>query len=75
MSPEIFRTKYYEICDQYQGFCKLYTDALVMALMGDKVSSANICGSTTKTIRLSNGVSFTEQSYMLSHLHLMLFIN
>ena len=23
--PEIFRAKYYEICDQYQDYCKLYT--------------------------------------------------
>jgi len=52
--PEIFRAKYYEICDQYQDYCKLYTDR---SMSGDQVGSATICGTTTKTVRLPNGVS------------------
>ena len=42
--PEIFRTKYHEICDQYQDYCKLYTDG---SMNGDQVGSATICGSTS----------------------------
>ena len=34
--PEIFRAKYYEICDQYQDYCKLYTDG---SMSGDQVGS------------------------------------
>jgi len=24
--PEIFLNKFYELCDEYKGFCRLYTD-------------------------------------------------
>ena len=63
-SLEIFRAKYYEICDLYQDFCKLYTDRSVI---GDQVGSATICGTTTKTVRLPNGVSiFTAELYAIT---------
>jgi len=45
--PEIFRAEYYEICDQYQDYCKLYTDGY---MSGDQVGSATICGTITKTV-------------------------
>jgi len=50
---EIFRAKYWEICDQYQDYCKFYTNG---SMSGDQVGSAAICGTTTKTVRLPNGV-------------------
>ena len=39
-------------CDQYQDYCKLYTDG---SMSGYQVGSATICGTTTKTARLPNG--------------------
>ena len=61
---EIFRAKYYEICDQYQDYCKLYTDG---SMSGDQVGSATICGTTTKTVRLPNGVSiFRAELYAIT---------
>jgi len=48
----------------YQDFCKLYTDRCVI---GDQVGSATICGTTTKTVRLPNGVSiFRAELYAIS---------
>ena len=62
--PEIFRAKYYEICDQYQDYCRLYTDG---SMSGDQVGSASICGTTTKTVRLPNGVSiFRSELYAIT---------
>jgi len=62
--PEIFRAKYYEICDQYQDYCKLYTDGF---MSGDQVGSAAICDTTTKTVRLPNGVSiFRAELYAIT---------
>ena len=61
---EIFRAKYYEICDQYQDYCKLYTDG---SMSGDQVGSATICGTTTKTVRLPNSVSiFRAELYAIT---------
>ena len=62
--PEIYRAKYYEICDQYQDYCKLYTDG---SMSGDQVGSSTICGTTTKTVRLPNGVSiFRAELYAIT---------
>jgi len=62
--PEIFRAKYYEICDQDQDYCKLYTDG---SMSGDQVGSAAICGTTTKTVRLPNGVGiFRAELYAIT---------
>jgi len=69
--PEIFRAKYYEICDQYQDYCKLYTDG---SMSGNQVGSAAICGTTTKTVRLPNGVGiFRAELYVPSLWLLILF--
>ena len=60
----VFDTKYYEICDQYQDYCKLYTDG---SMSGDQVGSATICGTTTKTVRVPNGVSiFRAELYAIT---------
>jgi len=61
---EIFRAKYYEICDQNQDYSKLYTDGSVS---GDQVGSAAICGTTTKTVRFPNRVSiFRAELYAIT---------
>jgi len=63
-SPEIFHAKYYEICDLYQDFCKLYTYGSVI---GDQVGSATVCGITTKTARLPNVISiFRAELYAIT---------
>jgi len=62
--PEIFRAKYYEICDQYQDYGKLYTDG---SMSGAQVGLAAICGTTTKTVRLHNGVGiFRAELYAIT---------
>jgi len=62
--PEIFHAKYYEICDQYQDYCKLYTDG---SMSGNLVGSAAICGTTTKTVQLPNSVSiFRAELYAIT---------
>jgi len=61
---EIFCAKYYEICDQYQDYCKRYTDG---SISGVQVGSATICGTTTKTVRLPDGVSiFRAELYAIT---------
>jgi len=70
---EIFRAKYYEICDQYQDYCKLYADG---SMSGDQVGSAAICGTTTKIVRLPNGVSiFRAELYAITMAHNIIYRN
>ena len=59
-----FAQKYYEICDQYQDYCKLYTDG---SMSGDQVGSATICGTTTKTVWLPNGVKYFQSRAICHH--------
>ena len=57
--PETFRAKYYEICDRYQDYCKLYTDG---SMSGDQVESA-----TNKNCSTSNSVSiFRAELYAIT---------
>jgi len=48
-SPEIYRSKFYELCDKYKGFSQLYTDG---SKVGDRVASAVVFRNTTNTCRL-----------------------
>jgi len=50
-SPEIYRNKFFEFCDHYKDFCRLYTDG---SRMVDRVAAAVVYRTTTKTIRLPN---------------------
>jgi len=68
--PEIFRAKYYEICDQYKDYCKLYTDG---SMSGVQTGSATICGNTTKLLDFLTVLVFSQQSYMPSLWHLIVF--
>jgi len=68
--PEIFRAKYYEICDQYKDYCKLYTDGSMSCV---QAGSATNCGNTTKLFDFLTVLVFSQQSYMPSLWHLILF--
>jgi len=52
--PEIYRNKFFEVCDHYNFFCKLYTDGCGM---GNQVAAAVVHGTVTKTTRLPNNAS------------------
>ena len=53
-SPEIYRNKFFEFCDHYKDFCRLYTDG---SKMGNQVAAAVVHGNVTKTTRLPNKAS------------------
>jgi len=48
-SPEIYRIKFFEFCDHYKDFSRLFTDD---SKMGNQVAAAVVHGSVTKTTRL-----------------------
>jgi len=48
-SPEIYRNKFFELCDHYKDVSRLYTDG---SKMGNQVATAVVHGSVTKTTRL-----------------------
>ena len=63
-SPEIYRKKFFEFCDHYKDFSRLYTDG---SRMGNKVTAAVVYRSTTKTTRLPNTASiFSAELYAIS---------
>jgi len=53
-SPEIYRNKLFEFCDNYKDFSQLYTDG---SKMGNEVAAAVVHGNVTKTTRLPNKAS------------------
>jgi len=44
--PEIYRSKFCELCDKYKGFSQLYTDG---SKVGDRIASAVVFRNTTNT--------------------------
>jgi len=50
-SPEIYSNKFFEVCDHYNDFCRLYTDGCRTA---DLVAAAVVYGNVTKTTRMPN---------------------
>ena len=64
-SPEIYRNKFFEICDYYKGFSRLYTDG---SRMYDRVAAAVVHKSViSRTTRLPNKVSIlTAELYAIS---------
>ena len=58
-SPEIYRSKFYELCNKYKGFSQLYTDG---SKVGDRVASAVVFRNITNTCRLPDkaGISRAE---------------
>jgi len=52
--PEIYRSRFYELCSQYDGFCRLYTDG---SKIGDQVASAAVARNYTKMAHLPDKAS------------------
>ena len=47
--PEIFLNKFYELCDEYKGFCRLYTDG---SLMENRVACVVVSRTSSESVRL-----------------------
>jgi len=63
-SPEIYRSRFHELCFYYNGFHWLYTDG---SKIGDQIASAAVARNSTKTVRLSDKASiFTEELYAIT---------
>jgi len=56
--PEIYRSRFHEICFHYDGFHRLYTDG---SKIGDQVASAAIARNRSKMVRLPDKSS--ERNY------------
>ena len=62
--PEIYRSRFHELCSQYDGFHHLYTDG---SKIGDQVASAAIARNRTKTVRLPDKASiFRAELYAIT---------
>lgn len=62
--PEIYRSRFHELCSQYDGFHRLYTDG---SKIGDQVASADIDSNRSKTVRLPNKASiFRAELYAIT---------
>ena len=53
-APDIFRSKFYELCASCGNFRPVYTDVLKM---GDRVASVAICLNMVRSARLPNNAS------------------
>ena len=63
-APEIFRSKFYELCNQYDTFHRIYTDG---SKVDDRVASAVVSANTTKSVRLPDGASiFRAELYAIT---------
>jgi len=63
-SREIYRNKFFEFCDHYRDFSRLYTDG---SRMRKQVATAVVYRSTTKTTRLPNTATiFSAELYAIS---------
>ena len=62
--PEIYRSRFYEICSLYDGFHRLYTDG---SKVGDQVASTSVTRNSTKVVRLANKASiFRAELYAIT---------
>ena len=55
--PEIYRSRFHELCSQHDGFHRLYTDG---SKIGDQVASAAIARNRSKTVRLPDKASISR---------------
>jgi len=61
---EIYRSRFLEICSQYDGFHRLYTDD---SKVGDQVASAAVTRNFTKAVLLANKASiFRAELYTIT---------
>jgi len=64
--PEIFLNKFYELCDEYKGFCRLYTDG---SLVENRVACAVVSRTSCESVRRLDGPTILasfEQNFMPS---------
>jgi len=62
--PEIYRSRFHELCSYYDGFRRLYADG---SKIGDQVASAVVARNSTKTVRLPDRASiFTAEIYAIT---------
>ena len=62
--PEIYTSRFYELCSQYDGFHRLHRDG---SKIGDLVASAAIARNRTKMVCLADKASiFTAELYTLT---------
>ena len=60
---EIHKYRFYELCDQYADYCRIYTDG---SNTGERVASAVVYKGTTKSVRLPDLTSiFRAELYAL----------
>jgi len=61
--PDIFKNRFYELCESYQNFYRIYTDG---SKTGDRVGAAVVHRNKTKCVRLLNTASiFRAELYAL----------
>jgi len=69
-SPEVFKVRFYELCDRFKNFCYIYTDGYKM---GHRVSAALCHKRGTSAIRLPRVQQASSmRNFMLSCLPWML---
>jgi len=66
ISSVFCRNKFFEFCDHYKDFSRLYTDG---CRMGDQVGAVVMYRSTTKTIRLPNTASICSAILLANGCH------
>ena len=52
--PEVFKSKYLEICDRLQGFCQIYTDG---SKTNNGTAAAAVSGDIVKSLRITSHAS------------------
>jgi ribonuclease HI len=63
-SPEIFRSRFSELCDRYKHYYRIFTDG---SKMGVSVAAAAVCKNSTRSVRLSDKASiFSAEMYALT---------
>jgi len=62
--PDMFRSRFHEVCSNYDGYHRIYTDG---SKSGDRVASAVIARNSAKTVRLPNKASiFRAELYAIT---------
>ena len=72
--PEIYRSRFHELCSHYDGFCRLYTDG---SKISDQVASAAVARNSTKTVHLPDKASIfrAEQLHPIYPVECLFIIN
>jgi len=63
--PEVFKSKFLEICDHLQGFCQIYTDG--SKTNNGTAAAAAVSGDVVKSLRITSHASiFTAELVALN---------